>query len=49
MIKIKMHNKKWRIEINEEFEFPARLDMTTFLQQLLTDKERYGDLNDFKR
>jgi hypothetical protein len=45
MIKIKQHQQKWRISIeNEEFEFSTRKEMEAILKLLLDTKEKSGNL-----
>lgn len=46
-ITIRQRDKKWRIEIREEeFEFENRKEMEKFLQELLTIKEKRGQLKE---
>lgn len=45
MIEIRMHQKKWRLEIrNEEFEFETKEEMNNVLQSLLAYKDKYGQI-----
>lgn len=43
MIKIRMYQEKWRIEIeNEVLEFKTKAEFKGFLDKILEIKEKYG-------
>ena len=46
MIKIKMRGDKWRMEIEEEFEFETRELMENQLKQFLDLKDKNGRLKE---
>ena len=43
-LKIKQHEKKWRIEVQEEWEFETLKDMKETLDSLVSMKSKYGNL-----
>lgn len=46
MIKIKMHNGKWRVTIeNEEWKFEDREKLEEVLSQILLLKDSFGRIN----
>lgn len=43
-ITIKRFNKKWKIRIDEEWEFPEDEDFKNVLNQLIQQKAKFGEL-----
>ena len=43
-INLKHHNEKWRIEINEVWEFTSHEDFTGTLDKLIYMKDTFGKL-----
>ena len=47
-INIKQRNSKWRIEINEDWEFKTKQDFERCLKQLVNFKAKNGQLGNWK-
>jgi hypothetical protein len=48
MINIKIRNEKWRVEINETWEFETRARLQEILLELLRLKDNFGKINNIE-